>query len=72
MTLLMITYCTATRSLIATISDELELKVGYLPDENKVVVIKKDKVITTADVTPKFTATAFIDYCLRTAKYFGL
>ena len=72
MTLLLITYNKDTDQLVALLSDELELKVAYCSTTNTVSVIKKDKVLTTAEVKPKFPASAFIDFCFNTAKYFGL
>jgi hypothetical protein len=71
-TVLLIRYDQPTDQLIATLSEEQELKVGYCLKDNLVSVIKKDKVLTTAKVRENFPARAFIDYCFNTAKLFSL
>ncbi|MCX6279023.1 MAG: hypothetical protein NT004_13155 [Bacteroidetes bacterium] len=68
MTYLSIYYDNVQSHLVATINPETKLKVAWLRSQNKIIVSKKDKILTTIVTLPNLSAAAFIDYCCKVSK----
>ncbi len=68
MTFLLTKYNKDLDQYIAIINYETELKVAWLVNDNKIIVLKHGRIIKAFDIPHPFPERFFTDYCFEVSK----